>query len=61
MSDIVCKVGERLRIGDHVVIKVIAVDGELIRLRVSAAEPLLLCRERPLPDQHDAEDFFHSE
>jgi hypothetical protein len=61
MSDIRCLVGERLRIGDQVVIKIVAVEGEFVHIRISAPDTIVICRERSLQDQNDVEDFFHSE
>lgn len=61
MSDVCCMVGERLRIGDGVVIKIVAVEGEFVHLRISAPEPVIICRERSMHDHNEGTDFFHSE
>jgi carbon storage regulator CsrA len=61
MMDVLCRVGERLRIGDQVAIKIVAVEGMLVRLRISAAETTVVWRERSSQHQEDVEDFLHSE
>ncbi len=61
MSDVRCMVGERLRVGYGVVIKIIAVEGEFVHLRISAPEPVTVCRERSMYDPNDGTDFLHSE
>jgi len=62
MSDFRCKVGERIRIGHDVVIKIVAVEGENVRLTIKVPETTDVWREEPqLHQPDDTLGYFHSE
>jgi sRNA-binding carbon storage regulator CsrA len=61
MCDIRCKVGERLRIGEQVVIKIVAVQDGLVHLRIIAPKTTVVWREKSSQPQKDVDDFLHSE
>jgi flavin reductase (DIM6/NTAB) family NADH-FMN oxidoreductase RutF len=61
MIEISCSVGDRIRVGDQGMVEIVAVQGKVIQIHVTANQKTHLQMQDASPVQDGFDDFRHSE